>query len=924
MGRFRTSAHLMQTTARLAAQGSRAIGGMMIDSNLGRGWRRAFSPLAAIALLCACGDDDDAAISRRDGGDAGEDGGLMGSDSGRPGSMDGGRKDGGPDAASSSLGEFSILGVTGPADDVADAWLNGGRAPEISWQPSRGAKGYEVTLYEEDGKTVKCDPIELEDASTSTSFKGCTLDEGVRYHASVIAVAGSARSPAENNGFGFAAMSLVIGRADAVSNGVEAGLSLPNDVVIVGTRLIVADQNNSRVLIWNELPSANEPADLVLGQPDLHTTQADYGGVGAATFRGSNGVASDGTRLIVADRFNHRVMIWNAFPTTSFEPADVVLGQPDFNTVTANTGGVSASSLDEPQVWLGGGKLFVSDRNNARVLIWNAIPSVSHAPADVVLGQPAMDVAVANNGGLGPSSIWDPGRGWVDGTRLFLPDIANHRVLIWNTIPTTNNAPADLVLGQPTMLTNGPNASGAAVGAAGLNMPISVYASGNTIAVADYGNNRVLLWNAALAASGQAADAVLGQPDAQSSMSNAGGAVGAATMASPNAVAGDAERLIVSDRFNQRLLFFTPIPSATATAASFALGQPDLSSNRINHPGAVGAESLAGPTGFARLGDRIAIADGDNSRVLIWDAAPSRGEPPAIVLGQPDFTSFGQFGGTASPISICNPWSVYSDGTRLAVGEQCARRVTIWNALPTSSQQAADLAVGQPDLISSMPNNGGVSARSLGARPQPHLDGEQLFVTDPNNHRVLIWNALPTASNAAADLVLGQPEMTSAIANNGGLSAASLSTPLFAYTSAGKLLVADSGNRRVLIWNAIPSASNAAADVVLGQPNMTSGAISAPSARDLGMPHSLHVDEQGRLYVVDSSNHRVLYWNAIPSENYAAADGVIGQPGFTTGLANDGGLNGHTLQNPSAVLALGDQLYIADTGNNRVLHLPRP
>jgi hypothetical protein len=191
-------------------------------------------------------------------------------------------------------------------------------------------------------------------------------------------------------------------------------------------------------------------------------------------------------------------------------------------------------------------------------------------------------------------------------------------------------------------------------------------------------------------------------------------------------------------------------------------------------------------------------------------------------------------------------------------------------------------------------------------------------------YRAGIWNAVPTASNAAADLVLGQPDMTSAIANNGGLGAASLATPLFALASGGKLLVADSANRRVLIWNALPTVSNAPADVVLGQPNMTSGASSAPSARDLGSPHSLHVDEMGRLYVTDIGNHRVLYWNAVPTENYTAADGVIGQASFTTGFANEGGLSGHSLQNPNAVLSTGDQLYIADTGNDRVLLLPRP
>jgi hypothetical protein len=267
---------------------------------------------------------------------------------------------------------------------------------------------------------------------------------------------------------------------------------------------------------------------------------------------------------------------------------------------------------------------------------------------------------------------------------------------------------------------------------------------------------------------------------------------------------------------------------------------------------------------------------------------------------------------------------VHSDGTRLAVGEQCGRRIAIWNPLPTADQQPADIAVGQPDLMSSVQNNGGLSASSLHNRPQPHLDAGRLYVADPQNNRVLIWNTVPTANGSAANIVLGQPNMTSATANNGGLSAQSLSGPVFVYTDGTKLFVADANNHRVLVWNAIPSTNNAPADVVLGQPDMISGAESPATARTLRSPSSIHVDADGRLYVVDAGNHRVLYWNAIPTGNYAPADGVIGQPDLNSDLANNGGLSAETLQAPSGVLAVGDVIYVADTGNSRIVVLPRP
>jgi hypothetical protein len=558
------------------------------------------------------------------------------------------------------------------------------------------------------------------------------------------------------------------------------------------------------------------------------------------------------------------------------------------------------------------------------VLIWNAFPTQNDAPADVVLGQPDMTSSTVNNGGLSASSFADPGRGWSDGTKLWVPDLGNHRVLIWNSIPTTNNAPADVVLGQPNMTTNQPNFGMNATNAAGLSGPIAVWASGSTLAVAEYSNNRVALWTSPVTSNGQAANAFIGQTGPTGSMANAGG-ITASSLNTPNAVAGDGTRFAVSDRFNHRVLLYSAVPTTSGAPASIVLGQPDFASNRLDNGDPVSASTFASPTMAAQIGQRFAVADSANNRVLVWDALPaSRADLPKMVLGQADFTSFGQYGGTTSAGSLCVPWYVHGNDTHLFVGEQCARRVVIWSPPPTSSRELADLVVGQPDMMTSTQNTGGVSASSLSNRPAPHVDGQRLFVADPSNHRVLVWNALPTVNGKAADIVLGQPDMASNMVNNGGLGAQSLSFPTFAYTSGGKLLVADTGNHRVLVWNAIPTASRAAPDVVLGQPNMTSAATSNASARTLRSPGNVHVDASGRLYVVDQGNHRILFWNAIPTQNQAPADGVIGQPNLDTGLANNGGLGARTLQSPGSVWAAGDRVYVTDTGNARILVLPRP
>jgi hypothetical protein len=234
--------------------------------------------------------------------------------------------------------------------------------------------------------------------------------------------------------------------------------------------------------------------------------------------------------------------------------------------------------------------------------------------------------------------------------------------------------------------------------------------------------------------------------------------------------------------------------------------------------------------------------------------------------------------------------------------------------------------LGQPDLVTSTPNTGGVSASSLLGRSHPHTDGTHVFVADTLNHRVLIWNAMPDMNGEPADVALGQLNRNSNNANSGGISATSLFRPTVTYVSGTKLIVADGGNNRVLIWNALPTTDGQAANVVLGQPDMmTNTAATTPSAKSVTNPNALHVDASGRLYVTDSANHRILYWNTIPTADYVAADGVIGQPNMDVGLPNNGGIGARTLQWPGAVLSSGaNLLYVLDSGNDRMLLMPRP
>ena len=173
----------------------------------------------------------------------------------------------------------------------------------------------------------------------------------------------------------------------------QAGMRLPTAIASDGTILAVADTENNRVLIWNSIPTVNgAPADIVLGQSVFTSIQQPIV-VTASSFRGPQGVWIQDGRLYVADTQNHRVLIWRSIPTKNNQAADIVLGQNNFTTapepdLTKLATSASASALLNPTSVTSDGKhLFVTDLGFQRVLIWNSIPNANAAPADVVVGR---------------------------------------------------------------------------------------------------------------------------------------------------------------------------------------------------------------------------------------------------------------------------------------------------------------------------------------------------------------------------------------------------------------------------------------------------------------------------------------------------------------------------------------------------------
>ena len=159
----------------------------------------------------------------------------------------------------------------------------------------------------------------------------------------------------------------------------------------------------SNSLTLNTLTPA---ADLVLGQIDFLGSVANAGGISASTMNYAFNATTDGTKAYVADESNSRILIWNTKNPAQGASADVVLGQPDFISNAPNNGGITARSLAYVEsVYSDGTHLFAVDWQNNRVLIWNSIPTTNFQPADVVVGQPDMTSGQVNNGGIGASTL---------------------------------------------------------------------------------------------------------------------------------------------------------------------------------------------------------------------------------------------------------------------------------------------------------------------------------------------------------------------------------------------------------------------------------------------------------------------------------------------------------------------------------------
>ncbi|AWW28939.1 hypothetical protein DN752_01655 [Echinicola strongylocentroti] len=338
-------------------------------------------------------------------------------------------------------------------------------------------------------------------------------------------------------------------------------------------------------------------------------------------------------------------------------------------------------------------------------------------------------------------------------------------------------------------------------------------------------------------------------------------------------------------------------------------------------------KSFLAPRGVFVANNKLFVADTGQNRVFIWNSIPSSEfQEPDVILGQLSIEDAGRNANSkVTSKTLHYPSGVWSNGEKLVVADAWNHRVLIWHTMPTKNAQPADTVLGQPDFESNHPNVEGQAAdpkaNTLNWPYGVFSDGKSLWVADTGNRRVLFFNEIPHKNFAQADKVIGKPTFTTRDYESGN-------DPVWPYSvkvnRKGNLAIADTQLYRTLIWNDKNDAYKQPADAIIGQRDFDSAGQNqfrlTPEANTLNWTYDACFYKEGIL-VCDTGNSRILAFDTIPKENDMRANALIGRPDFNTSSEYKDNLLGTNaaIYWPFSITTHGDKLFIADTGNHRLV-----
>jgi len=573
---------------------------------------------------------------------------------------------------------------------------------------------------------------------------------------------------------------------------------------------------------------------------------------GALFFNHPAGMATDGTRLAIADRNNNRVLVWTTAPTANTAP-NIVLGQPNFST---NNSGSALNEMNWPSDLSisASGMLMVADTSNHRILIWRTFPTASGQAADLSLD-------------LGYGS-W-PWGVWTDGTKIMVSRTEAGDIKVWNSVPGASGQTAASFTIDPEVV----------------GTPRQITSDGSRLIIGDENSKSPLgrrgshVWNSFPTSSSSNPDyfMLFGRDK------NAGWYNGHI----------DSTGVYLLQRDLDILKTF---PTSNPSAADLTVAPPDV--------------GLQGGDGgdVVKLGNRIYVLEYNASRIAAWNAVPTSANKAAdFYIGSTGAAD----NSNRAKYMITNPVTA-SDGTSLAINSDFERRVYVWKKIPGDNNAKPDLSFivpfqpwdsvaatfkgtkiyaiagegklhiwsgGIPLSKTTFPstqldtNIGGITMSGLTAVA---ADTNYIYVADKSSAKVYVFNQVPTATSAPVFTLPGCGAATQlrsdgnylvlscldgmdvyvwtvgALANNQSGSKVTGTTfngTMGALPANGGLFISDTGFDRVVWWSTMSAAlSGAAPTAVLGASTSGTKANSGVGANKFRMPRSLLV-QHGYLWV---------------------------------------------------------------------------
>ena len=295
-----------------------------------------------------------------------------------------------------------------------------------------------------------------------------------------------------------------------------------------------------------------------------------------------------------------------------------------------------------------------------------------------------------------------------------------------------------------------------------------------------------------------------------------------------------------------------------------------LSGFGFNNSG--GGSKLNHPVSISSNGEKLAVTDRFNNRVLIWNTVPTEKTLPDIVIGQQNFTTHNS-GSGLNQLDFPGQVIITPDN-KLLVADSDNDRVLVWTSFPSSSGQAADYSLPITEYVN-MNDSWPWGVWS---------NGEKTIVTSTVSGTILLWNSFPNSSTP--------PDVT--------ITSNEIGTPRSILSNGEYIMIGDenangsciglNGNRSTHVFTTWPTSSK---DPDACVDNWISGVI-----------------HENKIYSIPAGGESLYFWdNLYTTTSELKSNAKIALPG--EGSRWSGGDDG------GATVANG-KLFIAEYNGNRI------